>query len=302
MKRSAVLLLTILFAACGGAASPSASPSAEAALASSAPSLAPSRAPTSRTPSPSPTATPSPPVSAPPQAVVLKVDSIAQVVTSDLVVRSAPGVGTDSKQLEPLLQKPARVFVVDGPVAKDGYDWYQVQPVTNDAPFGWVAAASREGEPWLRHAITQCPSLPLDISALGSLRPFFGLACYKSKSLTVDARLGKPEATCGVSPGWTIDPGWLGPCVAHDFLTVLDGDTADPSFDAVFAPKVDLTRLPKYGIEPRAWLKVRFTGQFDHPAARTCRGVKEDTDPPSPPEIVLECRIIFVITAIRAVP
>lgn len=302
MKRSAVLLLTILFAACGGASSPSTSPSAEAASASPASSLPSSLAPSAPPPSAPPTASSSPPATASPQAVVLGVDSIAQVVTSDLVVRSAPGVGADSKQLEPLLQKPARVFVVEGPVAKDGYDWYEVQPVASDAPFGWVAVASHEGEPWLRHAITQCPSLPLDIATLASLKSYFGLACYSSKPLTVTARLGKPEATCGVSPGWTIDPGWLGPCVAHDFLTDLEGDNLEHQLETVFAPKVDLLRLPKYGIEPRTWIKVRFTGQFDHPAARTCRGVKEDSDPPSPPEILLECRAIFVITSIRAVP
>lgn len=299
MRRSAVLLLTILFAGCGGASSPSASPSGEvAASASPAPTLAPNSPP----PSASPTATPSSAASASPQAVVLRLDSIAQVVTSDLVVRSAPGVGADSKQLEPLLQKPARVFVADGPVAKDGYDWYEVQPVANDAPFGWVAVASHEGEAWVRHTVTTCPSLPLDIATLSSLRSYFGLACFRGKALTVTARLGMPEATCGVSPGWTIDPGWLGPCVRHDFLTDLEGDNLDNQLEAVFAPKVDLTKLPKYGIEPKTWLKVQFTGQFDHPAARTCLGVKEDSDPPSPPEIVLECRDIFVITSIRAVP
>ena len=90
--------------------------------------------------------------------------------------------------------------------------------------------------------------------------------------------------------------------MAHDFLTALSGAYADPYFDAVFAPKVDLRKLPKYGIEPKTWLKVQVTGQFDHPAARTCRGVKEDTDPTVTAEIVLMCRNVFVITAIKAVP
>lgn len=303
MKRWAVFVFAIVFAGCGGTTSPAASPSGSATAsppsnASASPILSavPSSPPASATPGPS----------SPPQAVVLEKDTIAQVVTNDLLLRSAPGTGADSKKLAPLLQKPAQIYVVDGPVAKDGYDWYEVQPVEYGAPFGWVAAAGRDGEPWLGKATITCPSLPLDLATLAQIagppQTFLGLACLGNHPITVRARLGIPEATCGVSPGWTINPGWLGPCVAHDFLTALSGAYADPYFDAVFAPKVDLRKLPRYGIEPRTWLKVQVTGQFDHPAARTCRGVKEDTDPPSAPEIVLMCRNVFVITAIKALP
>jgi hypothetical protein len=44
---------------------------------------------------------------------------------------------------------------------------------------------------------------------------------------------------------------------------------------------------------------VRITGQFDYPAARTCRGVRQDSDPPSPAEIILGCRKTFVITKVE---
>ena len=46
------------------------------------------------------------------------------------------------------------MVVLDGPVQASGYDWYLVQPtIMSDTeqpyPFGWVAAAGKDGEPWI---------------------------------------------------------------------------------------------------------------------------------------------------------
>lgn len=107
---------------CDGAAAPTAQ--AVIATASTPATLAPTpiATPVAPTPTPTPTAKPRPPA-------VLKLGSIATVVSDGLRVRSRPEVSDDSKKLEPLLQRGDHVFVVKGPVAGSGYRWYEVQPL-----------------------------------------------------------------------------------------------------------------------------------------------------------------------------
>src|SRR4030095_16691388 len=88
-------------------------------------------------------------------AGAVRPDTFARVAPDDLRVRTKPGVGADSIKLEPLLWKDALVFVIDGPVAASGYDWYLVKPMGEadvqhhpDPPQdGWVARGGRAGEP-----------------------------------------------------------------------------------------------------------------------------------------------------------
>jgi hypothetical protein len=76
-------------------------------------------------------------------------------VTDNLVVRSKPWVGADSAIYEGLLERGTYLEILDGPVAGSGYWWYRVEVLaTADAinPWtmtGWVAAAARNGEPWI---------------------------------------------------------------------------------------------------------------------------------------------------------
>lgn len=47
------------------------------------------------------------------------------------------------------------MYVVDGPVPADGYDWLLVSALDTGRPFavqGWIAPASRDGEPWVVRA------------------------------------------------------------------------------------------------------------------------------------------------------
>ena len=105
---------------------------------------------------PPPTSTPSPPP--------LVAGDIAEVVTNDLVVRSLPEISDQSVIHRARLDAGKRLFVLDGPVAADGYDWYRVQPFGRDAnrginwpPAGWVAAGSQQGEPWIVAHTVGCP-------------------------------------------------------------------------------------------------------------------------------------------------
>ena len=122
----------------------------------------------------------------PGDSVPIPPDTYARVVTDDLRVRSKPGVSKDSTKLEPLLQDGVQVVVLDGPVQASGYDWYLVQPtIPSDTaeqyPFGWVAAAGKDGEPWIESKTVECPPLPTSAEQLDEL--YQGLPCSRDHLL-----------------------------------------------------------------------------------------------------------------------
>ena len=89
-------------------------------------------------------------------------DRIGRVVATDgLRVRSLPTVGESSERFEPTLDAGVPFYIVAGPVIADGYAWYQIDPYEGDPslPFGWVAAGSREGEPWIEMYLDGCDSV-----------------------------------------------------------------------------------------------------------------------------------------------
>jgi hypothetical protein len=269
---------------------------------------------------PSPAATPSPtvtpvPTETPAALQPLKVDSIAVVVTNDLLVRSKPGTDAGSEKRAPLLNAGQDVYVLAGPVAASGYQWYEVDPTMGsgtyfgvgfDPPSGWVAAASRGGVPWLlpKRGVCADRDLPEEFWGLADLHPTVGLVCFGDRPMTFEATLGTYE-TCGLRT-WTINPQWLGdPCNGSGmWLGEPDaGDYADlgDQVDAAFAPGVDSSRLHPGSAPPR-WIRVKVTGQFDHPAARTCHGVSGEEEVPLDPDaIILACRAQFAITSIAVV-
>ncbi len=150
---TATVVLALVAAACGN--SPVQTPPATIS-----PSPRPTAAPgESRTPEPTaqpttvspvpPTATPAPTLA--PTATPLPSSPIvgrmaAVVADTRLVVRSAPGTGSDSTLLAWRLYPGQRVRVEEGPVLASGYTWYRVRVGQIE---GWVAAASQAGEPWL---------------------------------------------------------------------------------------------------------------------------------------------------------
>src|SRR5262245_45639938 len=170
------VILAVASACSSASSSRDASPSATPTGSSATPSLAGSMPPPSTAPPPaSPSGTASPFV-----VGALGRDTLGVVIATDgLRVRSLPTVGADSKQLEPLLPEGVRLYVVDGPVAADGYAWYQVQPYGADRrfPFGWVAAGSRDGEPWIEPLPLGCDSVAPSPEGLTSGEPLEQLYC-----------------------------------------------------------------------------------------------------------------------------
>lgn len=89
-----------------------------------------------------PTASPLPPVDGPLQAG----DIAAMVTDGRLVIRTLPQATVDSAIFKTRLYPGQRVLVLEGPVEGTGYPWFRIRV---GAIEGWVAAASRDGEPWL---------------------------------------------------------------------------------------------------------------------------------------------------------
>ena len=252
-----------------------------------------------------------------PEPVQLRRDSFARVVTEDLRVRTEPFIGDASRKLEPLLWDGADVFVIDGPVAASGYDWYLVDPLPevdvqvhpDPPPPGWVAAGSGDGAPWLAPREVECFDTPLGWLAFEILDAPIGasgLSCFGDRTLRFTASLGVTSGGgCTETTGpWSIDPAWLGPCPDPAYrLADPEGELTDDihALPATIAPSVDVQSLPD--LEPGEWLLVDVVGQFAHPAASSCQAVPSGGDgagPPRPEVVVLLCREKFVVTSLSA--
>ena len=275
------VLLVIGMAACGGgtptpsASTITASPSLTAdasAVASEVASTAPSAAPASAA------------ATAPAEPVVIQTDRLIEVIVSDLIVRSAPGVDpAASTILAGRLTTADRAYVVAGPVDADGYAWYQVGPLLraddSRAPFGWIAAASREGEAWVRHIEPPCPAA-IELAGVLDLQPLERLACYGDQSLTLSASQG----TCGAGGGpWVWEPSWLG-LIGGCALAIDDTNAL-------------VMRVPPGVPGPDGSVPLTVTGHFDDPAASGCTVTTADPafPAPGPDEAVLICRTEFVV-------
>ena len=313
-RLTGMLALGLLVAACSA---PPAVPSAEPLTPSASPAASLVPIPSAE-PSDPPAASPSEMPSEPPVAAApIRVNAYARVVTDDLRVRSKPGVSEDSEKLAPLLQHSVRVVVLDGPVRASGFDWYQVLPIqvsdTSDEPaypFGWVAAAGTDGEPWLAAEAPDCPATPADFIELTDLygigTSYNALTCFSGQEISFEARVGQPEARCGVATPWGVDPQWFDLCLANETYLVPVADVdAGPELSPAWAPGVDTSiagppNVPSYDLPV-----VMVTGMFDHPAARTCRNRLDQDDAdfpePDPARTVLTCRWTFVVTSMEKV-
>jgi hypothetical protein len=186
------------------------------------------------------------------------------------------------------------LFVLGGPTAASGYEWWEVVPTwfaIEGPSHGWVAGASREGEPWIQPAGVDCPPTPADLAALKELTDGMALACFARKPITVRARL--VSCNCDMD-GPPVDPAWLG-ISAEPILLVDPTETHAPErvedwYQLHVDPAAGITSLPEGDV-------VDITGIFDHPAAADCL-VTDFDEPPTPSPT---CRFEFAVTAIEVV-
>jgi hypothetical protein len=229
-------------------------------------------------------------------ATTFEPDSIACVVEGDLRVRSRPNTSEDSVKLEPLLQTGQLLFVIDGPAEGSGYDWYLIQttpPRFFGRADGWVAAAAKDGTPWLASASVNCPADP-SLQELGSMEAVQRLHCYHAREFTfTDTLIAGPN--CG-DGGVLESPTWMRGCGS----TFSWGER--PS-DLVVAIPPDLAGNVGDVELPDGRFEATITAHMDDPAARTCQpyeGVEADYELLIP-GTVMACRGMFVATSIQRI-
>ena len=187
-------------------------------------------------------------------------DAIAEVVVDGGVrVRGLPGVDDASTRYEPLLRRGDEVFVIGGPVAGDGYDWYLVQALVDrsQGPFGWVSFASRGGEPWIEDvAATDCPSLPNDASRLGVMLDEVLIHCFGDGTIEFEL---DASVSCFADDPRVIDHDWLGlEC------SMLSGDACGTC-------GLRIAAHPEAGLDiARDYARWAVEGHFDDPASAAC--------------------------------
>ncbi len=234
------------------------------------------------------------------------------VTVSDRVrVRSEPRVSDDSIRYEPLLPLGTSLYVLDGPVSASGYTWYKVASVSlgliapgvcgaDQGPcdginYGWVAAAGRDGEPWLAAGRADCPPVPTDVPALVSLPLGARLACFSRMPITVQARL--IECNCDVDGGG-YEPNWF--TDDQPLLLVEPSETHPPADYEDWL----IVRFDPAGRYPEALPVgdiVEVTGMFDHPAALNCLFQDVPVETAGPPAPTSNCRFMFATTSLVAV-
>jgi hypothetical protein len=228
-----------------------------------------------------------------------RLPSMAAVTVSDrLRVRSLPEVSDASVKFEPLVPLGTRLAVIDGPVLGSGYTWFRVVvPVTSSATtvskwlVGWVAAAGKDGEPWIKSLPIACPSGPavraLDLAHLRQ-RPIDDgpLTCFGGDTISV---VGRGRLVCQSG-----DPAdWLSSTRGRR-LDIADGTT---TISARVPPNTDLGLRCGYPAGPRS----RFELHADDPASTACRLGPDPTDRSIDPlAAAYWCRTRLVVTDVSA--
>jgi hypothetical protein len=220
-------------------------------------------------------------------------DAVAEVVTNDLIVRTAPGTDSATSEiLRPTLDAPQKLYVVDGPVAADGFDWYLVQPFayyheTNaSARGGWVAAAGQDGEPWIAPSRLGCVPAN-DLYAIARTSDVLRVACSGNETLELEGTFD----SCSVRDGVAHSPDALAPVAC----TILP-DPYDPEIVPDLRPFTIWLQEAPSGI--RRGQPVRVEGHFDDPVAGACATGPAAEGQPNPELVVLACRAQFISTAL----
>lgn len=269
----------------------------------------------SATPSPSASAaaSPSPSVAASPTAAPtpavpggLAPDALVATTVDRLTLRGDPGLAGEAMWVLP---EGAQGFVISGPVAADGYDWYQLSGlglpygsgcITPEpggllecpAWLGWLAAAGTDGSAWL--APTEAPPCPTEapsVEVISFQMYTMRLVCHGSNPLTFRAWWPEaPSATGGTCPAAGTEVEWLAcPETNPNSLGAAEGDVEG---------RLQVSIDPASGVAmPERGQWIELTAHFDDAAAQGCAAVGElrDSDPQAE---VFTCRLQLVVSEV----
>jgi hypothetical protein len=174
----------------------------------------------------------------------------------------------------------AALFVVHGPVLKNGAEWYLVTPaqLSVDFPTGWTRRAAGDETPMLGPSDLRCPGNPATAAEVGALQTTYGLAaCYDTDDVVITGDL-----SCDPKPSdYVTGASWLagGTCRLEGMYRTIYGLEAD-------------TPSGTYTV----------TGHFNDSEAAACTSTDGAADPDGQGRLlaVLECRSSFVATAIES--
>jgi hypothetical protein len=263
---------------------------------------------------PTPEATPSTPTEAaltpvptpsPVAASTLPVEIFAEVVADRLLMRVAPGLSSDVLQYGQGGDHPpgtvfptatlgrdtewTLVYLLDGPVAADGYDWHLAAATKLEDTYpryvGWIAAGDAQ-DAWLVQTDVPCPQAPVQLAdvtntAMGRLTAIY---CLGGQELTLRGYYTEdPEAH--LAPRECDEAAWMHCDLGWHVLRVLEAPWAGDGNALDVKPHPDMGPMPTR----QSWIEV--TGQFDHPAAAECGDGQPGSD--------LYCRWSFVVTSAR---
>ena len=287
---SALVLVAVAGCAAAGPGAPSATGFATQRAETPSPSTAPTTA------AAAPTATPEP--------LGLGPDVVAEVVTTDLVMRTGPAVSEQSVIYPGRLAPGDRLFLVDGPVRADGYDWFLADPYdVATVPdkwlsFGWVAAADKNGEPWIEPIQPDCPTTAT-FESLAQLPSVLRERCFGGVTISLDGEVACPDLG---PPIPTPSPDWL------TWKACILSPPGSPSFDPIGPWPPDSLAI---GFQPMA---ERPTGHLSlrlhvgDPRWTECRlpiptpegdiYIQDLSDR----EMQLRCRMVLMVDAASAAP
>lgn len=239
---------------------------------------------------------------------------LAEVLVTELIVRSQPGTGTDSEIYPGVVDMGTRLWMSAEAVAASGYEWHlavaEQPPLLAEDPTvgsGWVAIASREGEPWIRAAEADCPGA-VSLEAIAPLSPAERFLCFGGDSIQVTGWVPPPFPGSGGCGGE--EPGWL-----LCFLAVTPIVSIQPPAEALAQPggapgwdasaaRIDLHFPPPQRPPLQAGDHVVVIGHFDDPASAMCGtpGFPDATEITPHPALIYQCRGKFVVESVRAEP
>jgi hypothetical protein len=211
--------------------------------------------------------------------------------------RTRPATEGESMLLEdPVLPTGQKLFVADGPVPGSGQEWYLVNAIDSGwFQVGWVAAVDRDGTQLLEPSTMTCPKNP-SFPELRDMFPTVRLYCYGSRDFEFTQRIFVgPMCGDGNSLG---GPEWMNGCYSVFAL-------GDPGALMHLAVKPRLAGALGE-IEWEESFSVKVTAHLDDPAAQTCSlvsGWEGEIDYViANPAYVLQCRTMFVATALELAP
>ena len=195
------------------------------------------------------------------------------------------------------------LFVIEGPVAGSGYDWYLIAPATfgnggdqgefrywgDSGPIGWVASTDQDGTPWIVGAKVDCPDAATpseDLSAVERLGPLVALSCYGHAPIRFRAKLSSRTFVDGFGEGAGPDPFYPDTYWATP-LSVQEA--------ASFGTVLDRARFPNGDAEISRAGVWTLVGHFDDVAAPSCGTVGKPKSQ-SVAAAILVCRTTFVVT------